>query len=41
MGDLLHTLFSSGLDSHLGDEDFAALIKVVEGLDEPSELRRG
>jgi 3-hydroxyisobutyrate dehydrogenase-like beta-hydroxyacid dehydrogenase len=41
MGDLLHTLFSSGIDSHLGDEDFAALIKVVEGLDEPSELRRG
>jgi 3-hydroxyisobutyrate dehydrogenase-like beta-hydroxyacid dehydrogenase len=41
LGDLLDTLFSSGLDAHLGDEDFAALIKVVEGLGEPSALRRG
>jgi 3-hydroxyisobutyrate dehydrogenase-like beta-hydroxyacid dehydrogenase len=41
LGDLLDTLFSAGLDAHLGEEDFAALIKVVEGLDEPSALRRG
>jgi len=41
LADLLDALFSAGLDAHLGDEDFAALIKVVEGLDEPSGLRRG
>lgn len=41
LGDLLDTLFSAGLDAHLGDEDFAALVKVVEELDERSGLRRG
>ncbi len=34
MSDLLDALFSSGLDQGLGDEDFAALVKVVERLAE-------
>jgi 3-hydroxyisobutyrate dehydrogenase len=41
VGDLLNTLFSAGLDTGLGEDDFAALIKVVEGLDDPSGRRRG
>ncbi len=31
VSDLLDSLFSAGLDRGLGDEDFAALVKVVEG----------
>ncbi|MFZ5877049.1 MAG: NAD(P)-dependent oxidoreductase [Nitrospirota bacterium] len=41
LGDLLNALFSAGLDAGLGEDDFAALINVVEGLDQPSEPRRG
>ncbi len=32
VSDLLDVLFSAGLDHGLGEEDFAALVKVVEGL---------
>ncbi|MEW6684018.1 MAG: NAD(P)-dependent oxidoreductase [Nitrospirota bacterium] len=31
VGDVLDMLFSAGLDQGLGEEDFAALVKVVEG----------
>jgi 3-hydroxyisobutyrate dehydrogenase-like beta-hydroxyacid dehydrogenase len=41
LGDVLHAMFSAGLDATLGEEDFAALIKVVEGLDKGAESRRG
>jgi len=33
VSDVLDVLFSVGLDQGVGDEDFAALVKVMEGLD--------
>jgi 3-hydroxyisobutyrate dehydrogenase-like beta-hydroxyacid dehydrogenase len=42
VSDVLDALFSAGLDQGLGDEDFAALVKVVEGLAErPGSLADG
>jgi 3-hydroxyisobutyrate dehydrogenase-like beta-hydroxyacid dehydrogenase len=41
LGDLLNALFSAGLDQDLGEEDFSALVKVVEGLGGEPGRRRG
>ncbi|MFZ5862752.1 MAG: NAD(P)-dependent oxidoreductase [Nitrospirota bacterium] len=41
LGDLLDAMFSAGLDARLGDEDFAALIKIVEGHDDRAGARGG
>jgi 3-hydroxyisobutyrate dehydrogenase-like beta-hydroxyacid dehydrogenase len=41
LGNLLDTLFSAGLDDNLGDEDFAALVKVVEGLGDQPGMHGG
>jgi 3-hydroxyisobutyrate dehydrogenase-like beta-hydroxyacid dehydrogenase len=41
LADLLDSLFSAGLEQDLGEEDFAALVKVVEGLGDEPGRRRG
>ncbi|HET8760647.1 MAG TPA: NAD(P)-dependent oxidoreductase [Nitrospiria bacterium] len=41
LGDLLDALFAAGLDQELGEEDFAALVKVVETLGDEPGRRRG
>lgn len=39
VSDVLDALFAAGLDQGLGDEDFAALVKVLEGLATRPEAR--